>query len=81
MTKREFIQQGVIALMGNPAIINKTYLDEYYKDSDNEKLNTGQEDSLIGIVYDIADNMEKGWDLYFDFDEEEAELSSINKAK
>ena len=64
--------------MGNPAIINKTYLDEHYKDSDNEILNREQEDNLIGAVFDMADNMEKYWDIFFDFDEEDAELSIRN---
>lgn len=71
MTKREFIQQGVIALMGNPTIIDKNYLDK--KDTYSEEYNRKQEDRLIGLVYDIADNMENSWDLDFDIDEENSE--------
>lgn len=74
MTKREFIQQGVIALMGNPTIIDKNYLDkkENYKNY-CEEYNRKQEDRLIELVYDIADNMENSWDLGFDVDEENSE--------
>ena len=71
MTKREFIQQGVIALMGNPTIIDKNYLDK--KETYSEEYNRKQEDRLIGLVYDIADNMENSWDLGFDVDEENSE--------
>lgn len=66
--------------MGNPAIINNTFINEenespYLKND----INYREKDSrIIGLVYDIADSMEENWEILFDIEEEDLEISSIN---